>query len=165
MEMTGFYLQMINSRAKTSQFQKVEFFQEMKEHVDFVLENYEKYRDGNKLMPGVSTSYIHAALMSARASGSVSDKVLENFIRVLVSGITRSQKEGIIIRQLRDKIQSNRHASIGGAMRVEFFLRTQKVLKNYIDNKPNAIAKNKKVIYFVPETSLPKSFVQKLQKV
>jgi len=157
MEMTGFYLQMAsNIRGKTSQLQQVEFYQNMEEHVQFILDSYEKHRDGSPVMVGLSVSYIHAALIAALASGDVPKDMIDSFIRVLVSGIATNKQEAIIIKQLRNKIQANSKASIGGAWRPEFFLRTQKVLQNYVVNKPNGVAKGKKMLYFVPKDALPK---------
>jgi len=89
-------------------------------------------------------------------SGEISKDMIDSFIRVLVSGIAKNDQEAIIIKQLRNKVQSNSQASIGGAWRIEFFLRTQKVLQNYIVNKPNGVAKGKKMLYFVPKEALPK---------
>jgi len=153
--MTGFYLQIESKRSKISQRQKQEFYKANKEHVDFVLDAFETHRDGNKYIPGIYVGYVQAALMAAHAA-KVSNSNLDDFIRVLVTGIPKNGKrEEIVIKQLRDFIMSNSHMSQGGQPRIDMYKRVQKVLKNFIDNNTKRFRKSDEIFYSVDKDSLP----------
>jgi len=155
MQVVGFYLQMHNIRGKTSAYQKLDLLEATQEHVAFILEAYTESAGGRKIPSGIAVSYVQAALYAARCSGAVSDNDLLGFIKVLVSGISRSQKD-IIVVKFRDQILANRKVSVGGVSRIEYFLRTQKALKNYIENNQKAYTKTSNMIWQVPKRLLPK---------
>lgn len=153
--MTGFYLQIESKRSKISQRQKQEFYKANKEHVDFVLDAFERHSDGNKYSPGIYVGYVQAALMAAHAA-KVSNKDLDDFIRVLVTGIPKNGKrEEMITKQLRDFILSNKQMSQGGQPRIVMYKRVQNVLKKFVENNLKGFRSSDNVYYSVDKDSLP----------
>jgi hypothetical protein len=151
----GFYLQIEGIRGKTSESQLIDFYKSIKEDVDFVIETFNKHLAGSKPAKGVMTCYVHAALIAAKLDGDgVTNRQLDNYIRVLVTGVAKTDQEITIIK-FRDRILQNGHVSNGGTDRVEYFLRTQKNLKDYINKNPKGIGMPKRVIWEIPSDLVP----------
>jgi hypothetical protein len=149
----GFYLETIALRNKTSQRQKIEFYESTRKHTSYILGRINHHKEGRKNPRGILCAYIISALIAARASGNVADQDLDNYIRVLVTGITSGKRDSIVV-SYRDRLIANNNLS--GHERREYYLRTQKSLKNYLDSNYKGYTKSNKALWHIPECLLPK---------
>jgi hypothetical protein len=154
MESIGFALQVYGMRNKCSFFVKEAFYNRTKDSMDWVLERITHHADGQRIRKGLNVSYIRSALYVARCGG-VPKQDLDNFIRVLITGLPKDEREKIHIFNLRESILDDLGTSACRDKKTKAFKKVLKVIHNYIEDNRKAKQYSSTMSYNIPPQLLP----------